>query len=248
MPGDMIRLLLLPCLLVACLARAEDARVAVAANFAPVAQQLAAQYAQAGGGRVEIVAGGTGKLLAQIAQGAPFDALLAADEASAEQLVREGRGVRGSTFVYATGRLALWSADARRVRGPETLRDADVRRIAVAHPVLAPYGAAARQTLATLGLLDAVSSRLVTGENIAQTHQFVASGNAEIGFVAWSQVVRDGAVVQGSAWLVPSTMHAPLRQAAVLLVRGADNSVVRGFLDYLRAPSSVALMRRYGYE
>ena len=250
-----MRLPLFACWLACCLtlamaapAAAETARVAVASNMLATAQTLATRFAQASGHTVELSAGGSGKLYAQIRQGAPFDALLSADADIPKRLVNEGLAAAGSRFAYATGRLVLWSADAGRVvTGPDALRAPDLRHLAVANPALAPYGAAAQAVLERLGLNDSLAGKKVIGENIGQTYQFVATGNAELGFVALSQITRDGVRTGGAAWLVPADLHPPLRQEAVLLVRGKDNAAARGWLDYLRTPEARALMRDNGY-
>jgi molybdate transport system substrate-binding protein len=226
--------------------RAEDALVAVAANFADVARFLAAEYGAKTGHRVTITTGSTGKLYAQIVAGAPYDALLAADQASPERLEAEGRAVPGSRFTYASGRLALWSADPRLIDedGAATLRAAAFRHIAIANPDLAPYGLAARQVLERLGLWDALADKLAMGQNIGQTHALIATGAAELGFVAYSQVHTG---VAGSVWLTPDDLHDPIRQDAVLLWHGAENPAAVGFLDYLNNGPARDYIRSLGY-
>lgn len=228
-------------------AAAQSARIAVAANFTTAAKGLAAQFARESGRTVALASGSTGKLFAQIRGGAPFDALLAADDETPARLEAEGFAVPGSRFTYATGRLVLWSARQGVVDDAgAVLRDGRFARLAIANPRLAPYGAAARQTLERLGVWQSLQDRLVRGESIAQAYQFVASGNADLGFVAWSQVRSAGG--RGSAWLVPEDLHPPLRQEAVLLTRGAANDAARGFLAYLRSPGARQRIRAYGYE
>jgi len=173
--------------------------------------------------------------------------LLAADDETPARLLREGDAVRTQT--YAVGKLALWSADAAKLDGSDALlRRGAYNRLAVANPRLAPYGAAAMQVLEKLGLAGQAKDKLVMGENIGQTHQFAASGNAELGFVALSQVWQDGKLTGGSAWLVPPALHAPIRQDAALLKRGAANAAARALLDFLRSHEAQAVIRSYGYE
>ena len=227
---------------------AGEASVAVASNFAAPMKQLAAQFEHATGHTLTISTGATGKFYAQIKHGAPYDVFLAADADTPARLMREGDAVAKQT--YAVGRLVLWSATPGYVTGnDEVLRQNRFRRLAIANPKLAPYGAAAADVLAHLKLADTVQSKLVTGENIAQTYQFVASGNAELGFVALSQVTQNGRLTHGSAWLVPSSLHAPIRQDAVLLKRGEHNAAARALFDFLKSPAAaLTLTRSFGYE
>ena len=196
---------------------------------------------------LRLSSGSTGKFYAQIKNGAPFDVLLAADDETPARLLREGDAVRTQT--YAVGKLALWSSDASKLDGTDVLlRRGAYNKLAVANPRLAPYGAAALQVLDKLGLAGQVQHKLVMGENIGQTYQFVASGNADIGFVALSQVWQDGRLIGGSAWIVPSMLHAPIRQDAALLKRGEANAAARALLDFLKSPRAQAVIRRYGYD
>lgn len=228
-------------------AHADQASIAVAANFATPMRTLSAQFEKATGHTLALSSGSTGKLYAQIKNGAPFDVLLAADDETPARLMREGDAVKTQT--YAIGKLALWSADAQTVDGTDAvLKRNTFKHLAIANPKLAPYGAAAQQVLGKLGLADAVKDKLVTGENIGQTQQFVASGNAEIGFVALSQIMLDGKLTGGSAWLIPTTYYTPIRQDAALLKRGADNAAARALLDFLKTPAAQAVIRGYGYE
>lgn len=241
-------ILLLAATLVPACAWAGHASVAVASNFAAPMKQLAADFERQTGHTLTISTGATGKFYAQIRNGAPFDVLLAADDATPARLMREGAAVARQT--YAIGRLVLWSATPGYVTdGDGALRARRFKRLAIANPRLAPYGAAALETLTRLGLADALAPRFVVGENIAQTHQFVASGNAELGFVALSQVTQDGRLTGGSAWIVPASLHAPIRQDAVLLKRGADNDAARALFDFLKSPAvALTLTQRFGYE
>lgn len=228
-------------------ATAVEATVAVAANFTAPAQRIAADFERRSGHRLHLSFGSTGKFYSQIVHGAPFDVLLAADAATPQRLLAEGRAVTGSGYTYALGRLVLWSAQSGLVDGQgEVLRHGRFARLAIANPKLAPYGAAARQVLQRLGLWDALAPKLVTGENIAQAYQFVATGNAELGFVALAQV-SGGGPARGSLWRVPERLYDPIRQDAVLLARAADNTAARAFLDYLRGAAARAVIRDYGY-
>ena len=220
-------------------------RIAVAANFSEPAQAIAAFFERATSHRAILSFGSTGQFYAQIAQGAPFDILLAADQTTPQRVVNAGLGVAGTEFTYAIGRLVLYSRDKDRVKGVETLRDAAFDKLAIANPDLAPYGAAAIASLTNLGLLDRLQSKFVRGNSIAQAFQFVQTGNADLGFVALSQVITS---TLGSRWIVPADLHLPIAQDAVLLQPGADNSAARAFLDFIRMPQSRAAIERFGYS
>lgn len=230
-------------------ATGEEAVVAVAANFAEVAERLEKDFEGASGHTLTFVVGSTGKLYAQIANGAPFDAFLSADQETPARLEKEGQAVAGSRFTYATGRLTLWSPEPGRVGsdGAATLKEGKFRLLAIANPELAPYGEAAKQALAKLGLWERCKDRIVMGETIGQAHAMVASGNAELGFVALSYVLSPRNETKGSRWDVPAHLHAPLQQDAVLLARAAGNPAARGFLDFLRSAKAKVVMETYGY-
>lgn len=224
--------------------RAATARVAVAANFLPTAAVLGEAFSAVTGHVVAFSAGATGQLFAQISQGAPFDVFLAADQARPTRAVRDGLAVAESQITYAVGRLVLYSRDPGRVNGAESLRGNDITRLAIANPATAPYGAAALDVLAHLGLNEALAPKLVRGNNVAQAYQFVATGNAELGFVALAQLSdRAG----GSRWLVPQDWHAPIKQDAVLLAHAADNPAARAFLAYLHSAEAQAVIAAAGY-
>lgn len=228
-------------------AHAGEAAVAVAANFLAPMKQLAPRFERVSGHTLVVSSGSTGKFYAQIKNGAPFDVLLAADDETAARLMREGDAVRTQT--YAIGKLVLWSADASRLDGSDALlRSGTYNKLAVANPKLAPYGAAAMQVLDKLGLTEQAKAKFVMGENIGQTHQFAASGNADLGFVALSQVWQDGKLTGGSAWLVPTALYTPIRQDAALLKRGEANAATHAFLDFLKSQEAQAVIRSYGYE
>lgn len=230
-------------------ASAEDVQVAVAANFTAPMQAIAAAFEKDTGHKAQLAFGSTGKFYAQIRNGAPFQVLLAADDETPKKLEAEGMAVAGTRFTYAIGRLALWSATAGIVdtRGA-VLKQGDYKHVAIANPKLAPYGAAAIEVMQRLGVAEAVRPKRVQGENIAQTWQFVASGNAELGFVALSQVTRDGKLTGGSAWIVPAHLHTPIRQDAVILAAGKGNAAARALMAYLKGEKAKAVIRAYGYD
>jgi molybdate transport system substrate-binding protein len=240
--------LLLALALPAWSACAAEARIAVAANFVEPARELAERASRATGHALALSAGSTGKFYAQIRSGAPFDVLLSADDSTPARLEQDRLAVAATRRTYAIGRLALWSPKPGLVdeRG-EVLRRAPFARLAIANPRLAPYGAAAKQAMEKLGVWHALQEKLVQGENIGQTYQFVASGNAELAFVALSQLERPGQRAAGSRWLVPPALHAPLRQDAVLLAHGERNAAARAFLEYLESAAARELIRAYGY-
>lgn len=228
---------------------AAEVRVAVAANFLAPMQRLAPLFEQETGHRVLLSAGSTGALYAQIRHGAPFDVLLAADEETPQKIEQQGWGVAGTRVTYAIGRLVLWSRHPDRVDAHgEVLRRASLERLALANPKLAPYGAAAVETLTRMGVWPNWQSRVVMGENIAQTFQFVSSGNAPMGFVALAQVWTQGRIREGSAWIVPADWHRPIRQEAIVLRPGRDNPAAQALMRYLRSDPARALIRSHGYE
>jgi molybdate transport system substrate-binding protein len=230
-------------------AHAGEVQVAVAANFAGPMEKLAAQFQKDTGHKAVVASGATGKFYAQIRNGAPFEILLSADDETPARLEAEGQVVPKSRFTYAVGRLVLWSAKANYVDAAgAVLKTGDFTHLAIANPKTAPYGAAAVAVIDKLGLTARLQPRLVQGENIAQAFQFASTGNAELGFVAQAQVWRDGKFTAGSGWIVPATMHAPIRQDAALLTRGAKNPAAQALLDYLRSDKAKALIRAYGYE
>jgi len=230
-------------------AHAGEVQVAVAANFAGPMEKLAAQFQKDTGHKAVVASGATGKFYAQIRNGAPFEVLLSADDETPARLEAEGQAVARSRFTYAVGRLVLWSAKANYVDATgAVLKTGDFTHLAIANPKTAPYGAAATAVIDKLGLTARLQPRLVQGENIAQAFQFASTGNAELGFVAQAQVWRDGKFTAGSGWIVPATMHAPIRQDAALLIRGAKNPAAQALLDYLRTDKAKALIRAYGYE
>lgn len=227
---------------------AAEVQVAVAANFTAPMQKIAADFEKATGHKAQLAFGATGKFYAQIKNGAPFEVLLAADDETPARLEKEGMAVAGSRFTYSIGQLALWSAKPGYVDDKgEVLKKGAFKHLALANPKLAPYGAAAVETLTRLGLLASIEPRFVQGENIAQTFQFISTGNAELGFVALSQVYEGGKLKSGSAWIVPASLHAPIRQDAVVLAKGKDNPAAAALVKFLKADPARAVIKSYGY-
>lgn len=228
---------------------AGEVLVAVAANFAGPFARIAESFTAATGHAVKVSTGSTGKFYTQVAAGgAPFDVLVAADDETPRRLVAEGHAVAGTALTYAIGQLVLWSAKPGLVDAQgAVLRSPAVGKIAIANPKVAPYGAAAMDTLKALGLAEALAPKLVTGESIAQAYQFAATGNAELGFVALSQVAVPGKAPAGSFWKVPNTLYGEIRQDAVLLKAGAANPAAKALLDYLKSAPAKAVIASYGY-
>jgi len=225
-------------------AGAAETTVAVAANFTEPAKEIAKAFEAKTGHTLVLSFGSTGQFYTQITQDAPFTVLLAADAETPKKITDEGLGVAGSTFTYAIGRLVLWGKNPAVPAGEAVLKSGGFEKLAVANPKLAPYGAAGLQVLAKLGLSETLAPKLVQGNNIAQTFQFVDTGNADLGFVALSQVI---ARTDGTYWLVPAELYAPIRQDAVLLKKGAGDAAALAFLDFLKGPEAVAVIERYGY-
>jgi molybdate transport system substrate-binding protein len=224
-------------------------KVAVAANFAAPMQEISAAFERETGHRTALAFGSTGKFYAQINNGAPFEILLSADRSTPLKLEQGGLTVVGTRFTYATGKLVLWSKREGFVDGQgEVLRTANFRRIAVANPKLAPYGAATVEVLSRLGLRAQLTPKFVQGENVSQAYQFVATGNAALGFIALSQVFSKGKIARGSAWIVPDELYRPIRQDAVVLAKGRDNPVAHAFARFLRSETARRIIHAYGYE
>jgi len=242
--ASLLKCLLLCLVLSVQTASADEVQVAVAANFSLPMQAMAAGFERETGHKLVVSVGSTGKFYAQIKNGAPFDVVLAADAETPAKLEREGFGVSGSRFTYAVGKLVLWSAKAGYVddRG-EVLKRGEFNHLAIASPKVAPYGAAAMEVLTQLGLVERLQPKLVQAENIGQAHQFVASGNAELGFVALSQVIKG----EGSGWLVPDHLYQPIRQEALLLIPGRDKPGAVALMQYLGQDQARAVIRSFGY-
>lgn len=230
-------------------ARADEVQVAVAANFTAPMKLIAAQFEQDSGHKVLASFGSTGKFYAQIQNGAPFEVLLAADDETPAKLEKEGAAVPQTRFTYAIGKLVLWSAQPGMVDDKgEVLRKGNFEHLSIANPKLAPYGAAAVEVLHTLKLYAGLEPKFVFGENIAQAHQFVVSGAAPLGFVAMSQVVENGKLKSGSAWLIPTKLYSPIRQDALMLAKGKDKPAAAAFIKYLKGDKARAVIASFGYE
>ena len=228
---------------------ADEVKVAVAANFTAPMQAIAPAFEKATGHTLVASFGATGQFYAQINNGAPFDVFLSADDLTPARLEREGATVPGSRFTYAIGSLVLWSADASYLDGTDAaLKAGQFRHLSIANPKAAPYGLAAMQVLDKLGLSEAVKAKLVEGQNITQAHQFVSTGNAELGFVALSQVYTGGKLGSGSAWIVPDTMYDPIKQDAVMLKQGANNPAAAALVEYLKGPEAARVIESFGYK
>jgi molybdate transport system substrate-binding protein len=239
----------LVCIGTAASVSAEEAQIAVAANFSAPMKQIISDFERTTGHQIRASYGSTGKLYAQIQNGAPFEALLAADQKRPRLLEDDGVGVSGSRFTYAIGTLVLWSADPNFVDDEgRVLNTTEFEKLSIANPKLAPYGEASIETLKALGLQEAIEPKLVMGENIAQAYQFVDTGNAKLGFVALSQVMVDGKITKGSGWIVPGDMHAPIRQDAVILAQGRDNAAVIDLFAYLKGDQARAVIQAFGYQ
>ena len=233
----------------ATLAQADEVQVAVAANFTAPMQQIGAQFEKETGHKLVLSFGATGKFYAQISNGAPFEVLLTADDETPLRLEKDGQGVAGSHFTYAIGKLVLWSASPELVDAKgDILKTGNFKHLALANPKTAPYGTAAVEAMSKLGLLVSLQPRFVQGENISQTQQFISTGNAELGFVALSQVYKDGKISSGSAWLVPASLYQPIRQDAVLLAKGKDKAAASALLAYLKGDKARAVIKGFGYE
>ncbi|MCE0463961.1 MULTISPECIES: molybdate ABC transporter substrate-binding protein [Pseudomonas] len=241
-------LLPLPFLIIGAV-QADEVQVAVAANFTAPIQAIAADFEKDTGHKLVAAYGATGQFYTQIKNGAPFEVFLAADDTTPARLESEGNTVKGSRFTYAIGTLALWSAKDGYVDDKgQVLKDNAYHHLSIANPKAAPYGLAATQVLDKLGLTSQVKSKIVEGQNITQAYQFVSTGNAELGFVALSQVYKDGKLSSGSAWIVPAELHDPIKQDAVVLDKGRDNPAAMALVDYLKGPKAAAIIQAYGYQ
>ncbi|MEG3010899.1 molybdate ABC transporter substrate-binding protein [Pseudomonas jessenii] len=230
-------------------AQADEVQVAVAANFTAPIQAIAADFEKDTGHKLVAAYGATGQFYTQIKNGAPFEVFLSADDTTPEKLEREGDTVKGSRFTYAVGTLALWSAKDGYVDSKgEVLKKNEYQHLSIANPKTAPYGLAATQVLEKLKLTEATKTKIVEGQNITQAYQFVSTGNAELGFVALSQIYKEGKVTSGSAWIVPASLHDPIKQDAVILSKGKDNAAAKALVEYLKGPKAAAVIKSYGYQ
>lgn len=227
---------------------AEQALVAVAANFVPPFREIAIEFETATGHTLRVAAGSSGNFYSQIKNGAPYDVFFSADMERPNLLEDEGLGVKGTRFTYAIGRLVLWSPNADLVKGAETLRSKIFKRLAIASPKTAPYGVAAMQVMQKLELWESVHAQIVMGESLGQTMGFIESGNAQLGFVALSQVLDPKIKGQGSRWDVPTTLHEPIKQDVILLTKGKDNQAAKALLEFMGGPQARTIIERYGYE
>jgi len=240
---------LLLALLAALPALADEVQVAVAANFTGPMQVIAALFERDTGHKASLSFGSTGKFYAQITNGAPFEVLLTADDETPAKLVKEGQAVAGTPFTYAIGKLVLWSADPKLVDAKgEILKKGGFKHLALANPKAAPYGAAGLQVMTRLGVADSLKPLIVQGENISQTHQFIATGAAELGFVAYSQVIKNGQIGAGSGWIVPANLYDTIRQDAVILAKGKDKPAAVALMNYLKSDKAREVIKSFGYE
>ena len=229
--------------------QADATIVAVASNFTKPMTEIAAAFEKATGHTAKLSFGSTGKFVTQIENGAPFEVFFSADETGPSKLEKDGYAVNGSKHIYALGKLVLWSATPGLVdEHTKVLSTGNFKHLAIADPKLAPYGAAAVDYLDKQQLLEKLQAVLVLGENITQTHQFISSGNAELGFVALSQVIENGEIGTGSGWIIPSEQHKPIKQAVVLLNLGKDNPAALALVDFLKSDSAKAIIKQYGYQ
>lgn len=239
--------LLLLCISIS--SNAASTLVAVAANFTKPMNEIAAEFEKATGHSAKLSFGSSGRFVNQIENGAPFEVFLSAGISDSQKLIQDGLAIQDSQFIYALGKLVLWSSKPGYVDDQGTiLSKGGYTHLAIADPKLAPYGLAATETLKALGLTEKTQALLVQGENIAQTQQFVQSGNAELGFVALSQVYEDGKITSGSAWIIPSHYYSPIQQNAVLLTLGKDNPAAHALLAFLKTPPAISIIKKYGYE
>lgn len=240
---------LLSLLLVSSIGSAATTLVAVAANFTKPMTEIAAEFEKATGHTAKLSFGSSGKFVSQMQNGAPFEVFLSADESGPLKLEQSGFTVPGSRFVYALGKLVLWSATPGLVDDQgKVLGSGSFKHLALADPKLAPYGVAAMEVLKNLGLSKKLQPLIVLGENIAQTQQFVSTGNAELGFIALSQVIDNGKIGSGSGWIVPTDRYAPIKQGAVLLTFGAENPAAKALIDYLKSAPALTIIEKYGYD
>jgi molybdate transport system substrate-binding protein len=249
LPPCLVALALVGALATAAFAHADEVQVAVAANFTAPMQKIAADFEKDTGHKAQLSFGATGKFYAQITNGAPYEVLLAADDETPARLERDGTGIAGSRSTYAIGRLVLWSAKPGVVDDKgEILKKGSFAHLALANPRLAPYGVAAVETMKSVGVHDMLQGKFVLAENVAQAYQFIVSGNAELGFVALAQVIKDGRIAGGSGWIVPAALHQPIRQDAILLDKGRGRPAATALLSYLNGDKARAIIKAYGYD
>jgi len=242
-------ILLLGLLLTTSISSAATTLVAVAANFTKPMTEIAEAFEKSTGHKANLSFGSSGKFVSQFENGGPFEVFLSADDKGPIKLEQSGLAVPNTRFTYALGKLVLWSATPGLVDDQgQVLSKGGFKHIALADPKLAPYGAAAVEVMKNRGLFDKLQPLFVQGENIAQTHQFVSTGNAELGFVAFSQVIDNGKIAGGSGWIIPSDLYKPIRQDAILMKTGAENPAAPALLQFLKSPEALAIIRKYGYD
>ncbi|WP_116829284.1 molybdate ABC transporter substrate-binding protein [Pseudomonas syringae] len=230
-------------------ASADEVQVAVAANFTAPIQAIATDFEKDTGHKLVAAFGATGQIYTQIKNGAPFEVFLSADDTTPAKLEQEGDTVKGSRFTYAVGTLALWSAKDGYVDSKgQVLKANQYQHLSIANPKTAPYGLAATQVLSKLGLTEATKAKIVEGQSITQAYQFVSTGNAELGFVALSQIYKDGKLTSGSAWIVPDDLHDPIKQDAVILNKGKDSAAAKALVEYLKGPKAAEIIKSFGYQ
>jgi len=242
-------ILLLALLLMTSISSAATTLVAVAANFTKPMTEIAAAFEKSTGHKANLSFGSSGKFVSQFENGGPFEVFLSADDKGPIKLEQSGLAVPNTRFTYALGKLVLWSATPGLVDDQgQVLSKGGFKHIALADPKLAPYGEAAVEVMKNRGLFDKLQPVFVQGENIAQTHQFVSTGNAELGFVAFSQVIDNGKIAGGSGWIIPSDLYKPIRQDAILMKTGAENPAAPALMQFLKSPEALAIIRKYGYD
>lgn len=230
-------------------ANADTIKVAVAANFAPTLNELVAEFEKSSGHKVDVSSASSGKIYAQIINGAPYHAFFSADQTTPEKLESAGKAVAGSRLTYAIGALALWSAKPDFIDAQlRILKNGQFNKIALANPKLAPYGSAAVEVLEKLDLLTATQAKWVQGENIAQAYQFVFTGNADLGFIALSQIMQKGEITGGSYWLVPADLHTPILQDAQILLPGKNSVVTQQLVEFIKSDLAKAIIQSHGYQ
>lgn len=239
-----ISILLLPRL-----AWAEQVKVAVATNFVKPMQAISQAFEQSSEHKVQLSFASSGKFYAQIRNGAPYHVFLSADQDKPNRLVKDKLALADSQFTYALGTLVLWSRDTDLIKNSsEVLQSGQFNKLALANPKLAPFGVASIQVMDKLGLKEQLLPRLVRGENVAQAFQFIASGNAELGFIALAQILENGEISKGSAWIVPPHLHEPIRQDAILLKKGTGNSAALALLEFIKTPQAQGIIQQFGYR
>ncbi|MBS0156084.1 MAG: molybdate ABC transporter substrate-binding protein [Nitrospira sp.] len=227
---------------------AEQVLVAVAANFIPPFREIALEFEKSTGHQLQVAGGSSGNFYSQIKNGAPFDVFFSADMERPKLLEDEGLGVKDSRFTYAIGRLVLWSPNENLIKGEETLRSKQYKRLAIANPKTAPYGVAAMQAMQKLELWEGLQPHIVMGESLGQTMGFIESGNAQLGFVALSQVLDPKIKGKGSRWDVPANLHEPINQDVILLAKAKDNQAAKALMEFIGGPQAKKIIERYGYE